>query len=314
MKKITKNLLVTTALTIAAIHGFNKYIEYTATAKKITKSKYDKYYKWNDISICYNVRGNGRPLLLIHDLSADTSSYEWNRLVDRLSESHKTYVIDLPGCGKSDKPKSEYVLYYFVKLINDFIKDIIKEKTSVITSGSSFGIAVMSDITGRDIKKIIAINPPSVSEYYKIPEKNSRLKKFIMETPVIGYTIYNFRNSYLQTKRKVEKKYYSNPKNVSALTLDYFYEAAHLSNGNGRYLSASIVGRYTNCYILDALKNSITPVAFIYTEKNEKAAEGYKKYTRKIQMHKVEGNQKPHLEYPSVIMESLKVFLPFSDT
>lgn len=313
MKKSTKGLLITSVLTISAIHGFNKYIEYTSTMKDITSSKNDKFYTWKDIKICYNVKGIGSPVLLLHDLSAETSSYEWNRLVDRLTENHRVYTLDLPGCGKSDKPKSEYVCYYFVMLLNDFIKDVIKNKTTIVTSGSSFTIAVMADKTDDQIRKIIAINPPKTKEYYKTPDTRSRFKKFVMEFPIIGNTVYNFQSSFFSTKRLIEKKYYSNPANVSTLALDYFYEGAHLKEGNGRYLQASIYGKYTNCYIIDALKSTTTPIAFIYTSKYADSIKEYKKYTKKIHMHKVDGNEKPHLEYPGAIMELLRAFLPFGD-
>lgn len=312
MKKITKAIIAGTAVTVCGIHAFNKYIEYTSTIRQITKNNFDKYYTWRDTNICYRVKGNGAPVLLIHDLNAETFSYEWNGILDRLSENHKVYVIDLPGCGKSDKPNISYICYYFVELINSFIKDVIRKETTIITSGSAFPIAVMTDHMHKNlINKIIAVNPPAVKTYYEVPNLISRFNKFIFEFPVIGNTIYNLENSLPATKIRLKNKYYINKNNISSLAPDYFYEGAHLSDGNGRFLQASIRGKYTNAYIIDAIKKTNTPIAMIYTPKNKSNILEYKKYTNKIQMFKTDGNEKPHLEYPNIIMETLRVCLPF---
>ena len=50
----------------------------------------------------------GTPVLLIHDLSPLSSSYEWCRYAKKLEKQHTVYTIDLLGCGRSEKPYLTY--------------------------------------------------------------------------------------------------------------------------------------------------------------------------------------------------------------
>ncbi len=50
----------------------------------------------------YRELGSGEPLLLVHGLM--TTSYSWRYLVEPLAEKWRVVAIDLPGCGRTDKP------------------------------------------------------------------------------------------------------------------------------------------------------------------------------------------------------------------
>ncbi|MCU1281892.1 MAG: hypothetical protein JWM53_5438 [bacterium] len=54
------------------------------------------------IAIGYRELGDGPPLLLVHGLM--TTSYSWRYVLDDLALGHRVVAIDLPGCGRSDKP------------------------------------------------------------------------------------------------------------------------------------------------------------------------------------------------------------------
>ncbi|MDQ2682391.1 MAG: alpha/beta fold hydrolase [Chloroflexota bacterium] len=52
--------------------------------------------------IRYGVAGQGRPVVLVHGLSA--SSRWWDRNVPALAERHRVYAVDLPGFGENRAP------------------------------------------------------------------------------------------------------------------------------------------------------------------------------------------------------------------
>jgi pimeloyl-ACP methyl ester carboxylesterase len=54
------------------------------------------------LGIAYRELGDGPPLLLVHGLM--TTSYSWRYVIDELAKSWRVIAIDLPGCGRSDKP------------------------------------------------------------------------------------------------------------------------------------------------------------------------------------------------------------------
>lgn len=52
--------------------------------------------------------GEGEPIVLLHGIAH--SSRAWNRLLVPLAERRHVVAIDLPGCGRSDKPDTDYSL------------------------------------------------------------------------------------------------------------------------------------------------------------------------------------------------------------
>ena len=60
----------------------------------------------NDISMYYEVHGEGEPLVLIPGLSADVSDYE--RIIALLAQHYRVVAFDNRGAGRSDKPDAPY--------------------------------------------------------------------------------------------------------------------------------------------------------------------------------------------------------------
>ena len=132
MKKSTKRLLFLVGASAAAIYAYNKYIELTATEKNLLSTDEGEFFQWNDERIFYTKKGEGSPILLIHDANASASSEEWTKLVRRLEKKHTVYTIDLLGCGRSSKPALEYTNYLYVQMISSFVKNIIQEKSLLV--------------------------------------------------------------------------------------------------------------------------------------------------------------------------------------
>ena len=91
------------ALGTVTIHLINKFIFLSATVGDLLGNPPGTWYDWKFGKVYYTKQGDGAPLLLIHDLSVCSSGYEWNKIVKELSKTNTVYVIDLPGCGRSDK-------------------------------------------------------------------------------------------------------------------------------------------------------------------------------------------------------------------
>lgn len=64
--------------------------------------------KVNGISIYYEVRGNGKPVLLIAGLANDLT--QLGGLIGRLAEKRRVISFDSRGVGRSDKPDTPYTI------------------------------------------------------------------------------------------------------------------------------------------------------------------------------------------------------------
>ncbi len=251
-------------LSLAAVYGFNKATNYVSISKSLLNSSEEEYYNWRTLKIHFSKTGSGSPILLLHDLNPASSSYIWEKIVPALSKNHKVYVMDLPGCGLSDKPKMTYNSFYYVLLINDFITNVICEKTMVISSGLSATPALMAcAYEPKYYSSLVFINPPSTIQMADLPDGSSEILKCLLEAPLIGELLYNTIYSRFMLDNTLTERYFYNPFNIDGKLLDIFCEGAHLKNSNGRYLEASINGKYLNMDITHALRNLTTPAMVI---------------------------------------------------
>ena len=307
MNKKVKKIITFAALSGAAIYVINKFIDYAASYRGLTLNDDENYYTWRNGTIFYQKKGTGSPLLLIHDLNPIASSYEWSYLIDKLSESHTVYAIDLLGCGKSDKPSSSYINYLYVQLVNDFIQDVIQEKTDLLVTGESFSFAVMAARMNEDhIGKITAINPADITYNVQSPTRCSELLKHIFELPLIGTFFYNLETSAKSINKQFTEKYYYDTAKISVNLTDTYYETAHLQKSNGKYLYASILGNYTNINIIHALKVISNPIHFIITDSISDDIKDYLDYNNNITIdHISKAGYLPQLEKPEEVIALL---------
>ena len=66
--------------------------------------------------------GRGRPVLFIHGLGS--SGYmEWRFNLEPTATRHRVYAPDLPGYGRTGKPKVRYTIGYFARLIERYMEN-----------------------------------------------------------------------------------------------------------------------------------------------------------------------------------------------
>ena len=97
------------------------------------------------LSINYDVRGDGDPLLLIPYTSADHASYAFQ--LPAYAEHFSCVAIDLPGSGESDKPPGPYSMEAYADQAAAFLGAIGVERAHV--AGVSLGAAVGMHLAAR---------------------------------------------------------------------------------------------------------------------------------------------------------------------
>lgn len=98
---------------------------------------------------------------------------------------------------------------------------MIKEKTDVIASSSSSAYVTMACYQKPDIffNKLLFISPTSLATLHRNPGKRDKVLKYILESPIIGTTIYNIACSKSMLKAKFKKKIYIIAKEILVLKL-----------------------------------------------------------------------------------------------
>lgn len=261
-KKFSLTLLAILAITIINL-CFNKIIFYFSSKHEKLYLRNNNYYQWRFGKIFYTKNGQGTPILLIHDLDASQSSYEFKSLISKLEKNYTVYTIDLIGFGKSDKPKITYTNFLFVQLVTDFITTVIKQKANLICVSKSTTIGLtVCNYCPEKINKLMFINTPSIKTLNRVPNRNNKINKTLLESSIIGTSIYNILYSTLYLKKQL----LSQVVNPSTITRSYILsrnEAAHLSGEASKYVDASIRYYYTNLNVTHALKSINNSIYFI---------------------------------------------------
>lgn len=278
-------LLKLTLTSAAALYGINAWIDKTASNKNVLNETQGDFYHWKYGDIFYTVQGTGSPLLLIHNVDFLSSHDEWSKLVKKLSKEHQVYTLDLIGCGQSEKPNLTYTNYLYVQLVTDFVKEIIQCTPSVITSGDSSSFVIMANHMNPELfHQVILINPSDVEKTSMEPSRKNMIEKYILFSPLIGTTLYNYYTSEEHIRNIILQKYLYQTTGDFKKLIDTCYQSAHSDKSKGRFLYASKKCCYLNVNIAHALKDKTNLSIISGNERKNsiKISDGYTRINDKI--------------------------------
>ncbi len=90
--------------------------------------------------IHYRTKGNGPPLLLLHQ--SVCSSDEYSRVIPILAKSYRVIAMDTLGYGESDKPPHPYEITDYARSVVSFLNALSIGKTNVVGHHTGAHIAV----------------------------------------------------------------------------------------------------------------------------------------------------------------------------
>jgi pimeloyl-ACP methyl ester carboxylesterase len=118
------------------------------------------FAKLDDLKVHYKSLGKGTTaLVLVHGWSCDISF--WKEQIPALDGKIRIVAIDLPGHGKSDRPKIEYTMDLFAKAVDAVLADAKVE--DAILAGHSMGTPVVRQyyrLHPLKTKALIAVDGP----------------------------------------------------------------------------------------------------------------------------------------------------------
>ena len=270
MKKKIITISALAASSVAVIHVINRVHHFLCTSRNVLASSQNLYYKWRFGQIKYSKKGKGSPILFIHDLTPGSSSYEFHRLINNLTDNHEVYSLDLLGYGLSDKQSITYTNNLYEELVKDFIQKIIAKKTSVVATGNAVPFVIMACHNNPEFfDKLIFINPQSLYSQNQIPSNQTKLLKFVFEIPVIGTFIYNILNMKHSFEKTFAEEYFYDKSKIKENYILNYMEASQLSGYQAKYSFASYIGKFMNTNIIHALKEINHSMLMIGGEEKE---------------------------------------------
>jgi pimeloyl-ACP methyl ester carboxylesterase len=138
------------------------------------------FFRDDELSIHYLVRGRGEPLLLIHGLGG--SGADWAFQVAALEHRFRVIVPDLPGSGHSQPPRSEYTIAGFAGALWKLMDHLKIVQPNIV--GFSLGGAValeMATLRPACVPKLGLINSLAT---YKPRDLRKWLETYVAATLV----------------------------------------------------------------------------------------------------------------------------------
>jgi len=198
-------------------------IPYTSSIEK-------HVWNWQEYTIQYTVKGEGRPLVLVHGFGACIG--HWRKNIPVLADAgYRVFALDLLGFGGSSKPPLNYTLDVWELLLKDFWEEHIQEPAIFI--GNSIG-ALLSLMVVANHPEIAAggvlINSAGGLSH-RPNELNPPLRIFmagfnrLVRSRITGRTIFNRIRQKSQIRRTL-LQVYRNREAVTDELVDMLYEPA----------------------------------------------------------------------------------------
>ena len=130
--------------------------------------------KVKDININYIQYGEGKDIVLLHGWGQNIEMMK--PLGDPLSNKYKITIIDFPGFGESEEPKTAWTIDDYSEMLGEIIKKLNIKKP--ILMGHSFGgrVAIRYSANNK-IEKLVLFGSPCIRKQQPLSLKTKVLKK-----------------------------------------------------------------------------------------------------------------------------------------
>jgi pimeloyl-ACP methyl ester carboxylesterase len=115
----------------------------------------------------YENYGSGKPVVLLHGWLGSWGL--WQRTMEELGRSYRTYALDFWGFGDSGKKRQTYAVSDFVSLVDQFMEQLGIESAPLV--GHSMGGTVSLSVAiryPRRVQKVVVVGSPIVGSSLSI--------------------------------------------------------------------------------------------------------------------------------------------------
>ncbi len=123
-----------------------------------SKTLHSGYVDLGRLSAHHTYGGRGSPVVFVHGLGS--SGYmEWRQNLEPVALRHRVFAPDLPGYGRSDKPRARYTIPFFARFIRRYMDD--RGLRSAVLVGASLGGRIALEVALEEpdlVRKLVLVN------------------------------------------------------------------------------------------------------------------------------------------------------------
>jgi pimeloyl-ACP methyl ester carboxylesterase len=283
------------------------------------------YYLWRwqgpEVSIAYDVRGEGQTLLLLPAFSSISTRAELDGLAVDLAQHYRVITLDWLGFGESARLAWRSRPAIYQAMLNDFVRDVVPEVAGLVACGHSAGYALglaAQPKMAPELKAIALVAPTwrgplptAMGERRQI----YALLRWLVWSPLLGQGLYALNAHPAFLRWMMGRHVYGD---AAFITPDLMQAKHHTTQAPGaRFASAAFVTggldpvqRRTDW--LDLIESVTVPklaIAGQQTPPKSGAEMEMLKAIVGVQWATAPGSLAAHEEYPEAVLESLSPFL-----
>ncbi len=221
MKKLLKVLLV---LIVIAVIAFTIFwfarpadVSFDEARASVPNSVYSHFADLDGVSVHYQEKGAGTPLVLLHGFTSST--YSWKDAFEPLSKNFRVIAVDLKGFGFSGKPDGDYSRRAQAALVTHLLDYLKIEKAWLC--GNSMGGEIALDVAlvnPQRVAGLILIDSAGV----EVPGSGSLAPSYLL-IPVVGrvLTALSLTSDKL-VRQGLEKSFYDRAKVTDERVANYY--------------------------------------------------------------------------------------------
>lgn len=133
-------------------------------------------FLYKDISINYVFENNKSKINLVFLHGWGQNIEMMQPIAKPFNKKYNTLILDLPGFGSSDEPKTEWDLEEYVFMLNNLLKEL-KIKNPILIGHSFGGKISLLYASKYKVDKLVLLASP-----FKVKEKKDTLKKKVLRT------------------------------------------------------------------------------------------------------------------------------------
>lgn len=220
-------------------------------------------YDWPGGRIFYTQRGQGEPLLLVHGIYAGADSHEFQYVFDELAEHYQVYAYDLLGFGHSQRPDVRYSGALYVRLLADFVRDVIGRPASVVATAHSGGHAIVAaNQERRLIRQLVLEAPAGQTTTSQRSSAADAAHLALSLLPDLAEATANAIASRASIRWYLRRMAFHNPDKVTDELVEYIYRSSHQPGAHYPFV-AFLTGRL-DVPLEGALLSLSQPLALIW--------------------------------------------------